>query len=73
MALSYQEMYDQFKTADFSIVINAVKLVAPEYICSLCDRLDDIVSGKVIVSRDELIALLENIGNSMTSDIRGYS
>lgn len=72
-ALSYQEMCDQFKTADFSIAINAVKLVAPEYICSLCDHLDDIVSGKIIVSMDELIALLENIGNSMTSDVRGYS
>ena len=39
-------MGDQFKIADFSIVINAVKLVAPEYVCSLCDRLDAIVNGK---------------------------
>ena len=45
-ALSYQEMGDQFKIADFSIVINAVKLVAHEYVCSLCDRLDAIVNGK---------------------------
>lgn len=72
-ALSYQEMCDQFKTADFSIVINAVKLVAPEPICSLCDRLDAIVNGKVVVSRDELIDLLEQIGNRMTSDIRSCS
>ena len=45
-ALSYQEMGDQFKMANFSIVINAVKLVAPEYVCSLCDRLGAIVNGK---------------------------
>ena len=72
-ALSYQEMCDQFKTADFSISINSVKLVAPESICDLCDRLDDVVNGKIIVSREEFIALLLQIGDSMTSNIRNCS
>lgn len=31
------------------------------------------MKGKVFVSRDEFIALLEHIGKSMTSDILGYS
>lgn len=64
-------MCDQFKTADFSIAINAVKLVAPENICSLCDRLYNIVNGKEVVSRDELIALIDQISKNMTSDITG--
>lgn len=67
--LSYEEMCNQFKTADFSIAINAVKLVAPENICSLCDQLNNIVNGKEVVSREELIALIDQIGKSMTSDI----
>ena len=45
-------MCDQFKTADFSIAINAVKLVAPENICSLCDHLYNIINGKEVASRD---------------------
>ena len=57
--LNYAEMCDQFKTADFLVAINAVKLVASENICSLCDRLYNIVYCKEVVSKDELIALID--------------
>lgn len=71
--LSYEEICYQFKTAEFSIVLDAILLVAPDNICKKCHRISDIVNGNEVVSREELCAMLKELGELMAEDLKDYT